>query len=55
MKNILSIMIFAVLLGACVSESMREDCRPHINYSDRQLGDFTCGFFAAVTFGSLHW
>ena len=55
MKKILILAISTFILGACVNEDTRNQCREYIDYSNPGLADFACGFDAVFNLGARHW
>ena len=55
MKKLLTFVTIIMLLGACVSEDMRNTCRQYIDYSNQGAADFACGFQAIFSLGYNHW
>lgn len=57
MKKLFLVLALTILVSACESttEQVRDNCRPHVDFSDQVAGDFACGFFSIFTLGYPHW
>ena len=55
MKQLIIALSLVLVLGACVNEETRNNCREYIDYSNPGLADFACGFDAVFNLGARHW